>query len=293
MTSNRSNSNGWPPSFRLGLLPVVGLLLAFIIWVMISSVSINWVFGHNHTFLEEAIWSIPSGLVQLGIVAAVYRYDGVTLGAIGLSRKLVKPATAAVLGAIIAVNAAVLGLAMLQGREISFGVYAFYRTGQYDLSSTTIAVSMVTNLVFTGAVEELAFRGYLQNKLVSLVDIGGMRLQTAVGIILAAISFSIMHIPARLLVDGFQVSEVGGSLVLLALSGMLFGTIYALTQNLWLVMFLHGVGNFWPIMMSFGRGIWPNYIVLLGIYILLILTYRQVTLRTTLPSPRPLGVAGD
>jgi len=289
MRQPRSSRREWPPAFRGGLLPVAALLLAFTTWVTISAVSFNYLFGADGTPINKALWSIPSGLIQFAIIAIVYRYEDVELTELGLSRDLVKPAAVAVLGVILAVNAAVLGLASLHGSEIRFGVYAFYRTGLYNLSYTVIAISIVTNLVFTGAVEELAFRGYLQNKLVSLVSVGGLRLQTAIGIILTGLSFSLMHIPARLLVDGVRVSELSGTLVLLALSGMLFGTIYALTQNLWLVMLLHGVGNFWPIMMGVGRGIWPNYLVLLGIYCLLIIAYRQVTVRAEVSSPRPLG----
>lgn len=293
MTRPRSIRREWPPSFRGGIRPAVAVLLAFTIWVTISAVSFNQLFGAESTPLLKAIWSIPSGLIQFGLIAAVYRYEGVDLDELGLSRALLKPAAVAVLGVIIAVNAAVLGLATLHDSEVLPGVYAFYRTGQYDLSYAVIAISVVSNLVFTGAVEELAFRGYLQNKLVSLVDVGGLRLQTAVGILLTGISFSLMHIPARLLVDGFRLSELGGTLVLLALSGMMFGTIYAFTQNLWLVMLLHGVGNFWPIMMGVDRGIWPNYVVLLGIYCLLIIVYRQASFRSELPAPRSFGAVED
>jgi len=291
MVTNRPDGMEWPPSFRRGVLPAIGLLVAFSLWVLISSVAFNWIFGQEDSLRLEAVWTIPSGLVQFGIVVAVYRYDGVELDEIGLTRAMLKPAAVAVVGVVVAVNAVIFGQATVAGRDISFGLYAFYRSEPYNLYYTVIALSALTNLVFTGAVEELAFRGYLQNKVVSMVDFGGLRLQTASSIVLTAVLFSVLHIPVRVVVDGVRVSELTGTLVLLALSGVIFGTIYALTQNLWLVILLHGVGNFWPVMMGVGRGIWPNYVVLLAIYCVLIVVYRQISFRTELPSPRPLGAA--
>ncbi|OYR51728.1 hypothetical protein DJ74_03390 [Halorubrum sp. Ea8] len=289
MTSNQSNTSSsvaqWSPTFQCGIWPAVGLVLAFTIWVMISTTTFTWLFGDDASVLVESLWTIPSGLVQFGIVAAVYRYDGVTLNEIGLSRRLLRPAAIAVVGVIVVINAVVVGMGLLAGNEISFGVYAFYQSDPFNFSATVIAAGAFTTYAFTGPVEELAFRGYLQNKLISLFEFSSLRVRTAISIVVTGVIFSALHIPVELLVNGTPVSQLAGTLVLLALSGTIFGTIYALTQNLYLVVFLHGVGNFWPLMVDPGQGIWPNYIALLLVYLALIVVYRWVAVRASVPTP--------
>jgi len=55
---------------------------------------------------------------------------------------------------------------------------------------------------------------------------------------------------------------------MLALSGIAFGTVYALTRSLVLVALLHGIGNLWPLVVDPG-GAWPNW----GVVVL----YRRAT----------------
>lgn len=291
MTSPRSNTSTpgarWSPSFRSGVRPAAGLVLAFTVWVTVSATTFTWLFGDEPSLLLESLWSIPSGLVQFGIVAAVYRYDGVAIGEIGLSRGLLRPAAVAVAGVVVAVNVVVAGMALLSGNEVSFGVYAIYRSGPYDLSWTTIAAGAVSSYVFVGPAEELAFRGYLQNKLASLSTFGSIRVRTATSIVVTGVIFSALHVPVEVLVEGTQVPQLAGTLVLLALSGVIFGTVYALTRNLYLVVFLHGVGDLWPLVVDPGQGIWPNYLVLLFVYLALTVVYRRVWGRTAVPDPSP------
>lgn len=285
-TDTASNSvTRWSPSFRYGVWPAVGLVLAFTIWVFVSVSTFTWLRGDEYTLLAESLWGIPSGLVQFGIIAAVYRYDGVVLTEIGLSKRLLRPAAVAAVSVMIGINTVVLGLGLLAGNEISFGLYALYRSAPFNLSWTTIAATAFSSYLFVGPVEELAFRGYLQNKLIALFEFGSIRARTASSIVAAGVIFSTLHIPVQVLVKGTAVSQLAGTLVLLALSGMIFGTIYALTQNLYLVILLHGAGDFWPLVVDPGQGIWPNYSVILLIYLLLIVVYRQVARHTTVPTP--------
>ncbi|MFB6361232.1 MAG: lysostaphin resistance A-like protein [Halobacteriales archaeon] len=283
--ADASSSRQWSPSFRFGKWPAVGLVLAFTVWVLISAVAFTSLFGEQTSQFLRTLWSIPSGVVQFGIVAAVYRYDGVTFSEIGLSKRLVRPAAIAVGGVIIVTNVVVFTMALLAGNQITFGIYEFYQSDPFNFSSTTIALGAATAYLFTGPIEELAFRGYLQNKVITLLNFDSIRARTSTSIVVTAVVFSVLHIPVKVLVDGAQVAGLVGTLVLLALSGMIFGTIYALTQNLYLVIFLHGIGNFWPLMVDPGQGIWPNYLVLLLIYLALIVVYRQVATRTSVPTP--------
>lgn len=62
---------------------------------------------------------------------------------------------------------------------------------------------------------------------------------------------------------------------LLTLSGITFGSVYALTRNLLLVALLHGIGNFWPLIVDPGVGAWPNWGVVIILYGLVVVLYRQ------------------
>lgn len=138
-----------------------------------------------------------------------------------------------------------------------------------------IVVGAITSYLFTGPVEELAFRGYLQNKVISLTGDRSTWVRTILGIVTTALIFAALHLPDLVLDDGVTIAQAAGGLLLLVLSAVLFGTIYELTQNLILVALLHGIGNFWPLIVDPGPGVWPNYAVILLIYTTLVVVYRR------------------
>ncbi|ELZ42015.1 putative protease of the Abi (CAAX) family protein [Halorubrum saccharovorum DSM 1137] len=146
-----------------------------------------------------------------------------------------------------------------------------------------VLISAVALYLFTGPVEELAFRGYLQNKIISKVTVGSATVQTTIGILTAALAFALLHIPVYLIVRDVSTGTLIVTLVLLTATGIMYGAIYAATRNLYLVMFLHGIGNLWPLVVDPGTGVWPNYGVLLVMYVFLTLFYRQWATDLTLP----------
>ncbi len=79
--------------------------------------------------------------------------------------------------------------------------------------------------------------------------------------------------------------------MLLTLSGITFGTVYALTHNLFLIAFLHGIGNVWPLVVDPGLGAWPNWGVIIVLYGLVVVLYRQWA-SVAVRSPGPGGVKG-
>lgn len=274
--SNASDTEtSWPPSFRGGLRPLLAFGVAFSLWVMASNSLATWLWGPELSSFQENAWSIPSGVVQVSIAVLVLRYEGVRLREIGLSRRLLVPALVAVAGVIVAVNVALVGLAVLGERLLSIGVFQHYRTPPYNMSLSQLALGGVSMYLFTGPVEELAFRGYLQNKLIGLLGDGYNRVRIGVGIVLTGVIFSAIHVPALVLIRGLESNQAVGSLALLAVSGIVLGTIYALTHNLYLVMFLHGIGNFWPLIVDPAPGTWPNWGVVLVVYAVLVVVYRR------------------
>jgi membrane protease YdiL (CAAX protease family) len=254
--------------------------------VLVSVTLSGWLFGDTLSTFEEGIWTIPSGIVQLGIAVAILRYERVGYQELGLTLQLVRPALAATGVVILVVNIAAGCLGLLAGTDVSFGVMEFYFTPPFDLSVPGVLISAVSLYLFTAPVEELAFRGYLQNKVVSIMTVGSRTVQMTIGIVIASLSFALLHIPVYLLVRDVATGTLIVTLGLLTATSVMYGAIYAATRNLYLVMFLHGIGNFWPLVVNPGTGVWPNYAVLLVIYTCLTLIYRQLATDLTLPSTR-------
>lgn len=286
-----ASSGRWPPAFRGGAWPAVALVGAFVLWTVVSVNLVTWLFGASPPLLYEQLWNVPSGIVQFGIVAAALRYEGVRLRDVGLSTRLLAPALAATAGLVVALNGAVAGLGALAGNDVSFGLLGLYRSPPQNYSLGALAVSGVAHYLFVGPVEELTFRGYLQNKFVATLGYRSSRVRTAVGVVAASVVFSLVHVPARLVLDGLAVGQLLGPLVLLALSGVLFGTVYALTRNLYLVALLHGVGNLWPLVVDPGPGVWPNWAVVVALYLAVSVLYRRWATAPRMESP--MGTASS
>lgn len=281
--SSTEPESDWPPTFRAGWWPAVALVLAFTGWILISVTVSGWLFGDTLSTIEEGIWTIPSGIVQLGIAVVILRYERVGYRELGLAPRLVRPALAATGVVILVANVAAAGLGVVTGNKISFGLMEFYLTPPPDWTVQGVLISAVALYLFTGPVEELAFRGYLQNKVISNVTVGSPTVQTIIGILTAALAFALLHIPVYLIVREVSTGALIVTLVLLTATGIMYGTIYAATRNLYLVMFLHGIGNLWPLVVDPGTGVWPNYSVLLVMYIFLTVLYRQWATDLTLP----------
>ncbi|MFC5973735.1 type II CAAX prenyl endopeptidase Rce1 family protein [Halomarina salina] len=278
MTARTTDSDErvrWPPAFHgRSWLPLV-FVVAFSLWVMVSNVSFSWVFGSNPSVVAESLWNLPSGMVQFGLVLLVLRFEGVRLRDLGLGRRQLTMALVTVAGFVLAVNVAVAGLVVLGGGQLSVVPFGLYRSPPLEYSVPALVAAGVAQYVFVGPVEELAFRGYLQNKLTDLLGPRSARFRTAVAIVATAAVFAVLHVPTLVLVEGVPLGQAVGSLVMLTLSGIAFGTIYALTHNLFLVAFLHGIGNFWPLVVDPGVGAWPNWGLILILYGLVVVLYRQ------------------
>lgn len=275
--SETDEASRWPPAFGGGVWPPLAFVAAFSVWVLVSNVLFSWLVGSDPSRAAKALWNIPSGLVQVSLAVLALRYEGVRLRDLGLGREQLGPALVAVGGFLVAVNAAVAGLLVLDGGHLSLEPFGFYRSAPLEFSTGALVASGVAQYIFVGPVEELAFRGYLQNKLTTLFGSGSVRLRTALAVVGTAAVFSLTHIPTLVLADGAQPAQAGGTLVLLALSGITFGAVYALTHNLLLVAFLHGVGNFWPLVVDPGAGAWPNWGVIIVLYSVVVVVYRWWT----------------
>jgi membrane protease YdiL (CAAX protease family) len=259
------------PRFSDGPWPPLLFAIAFAAWLLLSNGLARWLLGAERSYVVEQLLNVPSGLVQVAIAYVFLRHAGVRLRDIGAGARQVVPALAAVLGLLAALNAVVAGLLFAMGEPLAFGWYALYRTPPFELSATAIAVAASAQYVFVGPVEELAFRGYLQNKFASMLGLRRPRVETTLAVVGAALVFALMHVPTLLVLG----NGGWGALPLLFASGVLFGVIYALTRNLVMVALLHGVGNLWPLAVDPAALGWPNWGVILVLYALLVVFYRR------------------
>jgi membrane protease YdiL (CAAX protease family) len=176
----------------------------------------------------------------VGLAVALLRVDGVSLRDLGFGRDLAVPGLAAVAAVWLVLNAVAAAAAVATGAGDALGF-------MYDRPVAGVAVVVVVQYGFVAVGEELAVRGFLQNKLVALLGGPGAATTRALGVVLAATTFGVLHVPDRLLTDGLAPGALVGSVLGLALVGVVFGVVYDLTRNLYLVVGLHGTGNFYPL----------------------------------------------
>lgn len=113
---------------------------------------------------------------------------------------------------------------------------------------------MVLQLAIIALIEEIAFRGYLQNKLLALSRHRlGSAAAVTMAITISAALFALWHVPAWDLTQPWT-----AHLPLLGMlfgTGVVFGVIYYLSGNLYLVAVLHALGNTWRF--AFDMAGWP------------------------------------
>lgn len=286
-TSGADASSTWPPRFERGLDVLAGFALAFVVLTVLANWVQGWLFGSDSSQIITLLSEIPIFLLLGVLTVLALRVDGVRLRDVGVSRRHARFAFVAVGGIVLAVNVVAAGLAFLAGTETSVGLYAQY-TRILDATTALLVVGAVNNYLVTGPIEELAFRGYLQNKLLDSIDGRVSHIRTGLGIVLTAVLFAGMHLPDLMLDDGVALPEAIGGLGLLMATAVLFGVVYELTQNLVLVALLHGIGNWWPLAFDPGPGIWPNYAVVLVLYAVTVWLYRR-SRRTQVSSPHRDG----
>jgi membrane protease YdiL (CAAX protease family) len=275
-STQSGNRRTWPPAFRGGVEPLVAFVVVIGGLLVVTNFLVVRLLGPDPSRIANFVATIPWKVVEAGLAVAVLRYESVRLRDIGLSPRLFLPALITVAGVVVLLNAVVAGLVPLRGGELLVAAFAPLQSPPLDYSGAELAVGAVVHYLFVGPAEELAFRGYLQNKLVALVGRGGNHARTALGIVAAGAVFSLAHVPAHLFGGGNP-----AGLALLVLSGIGFGIVYEATRNLYLVAFLHGFGNHWPLFVT--PNAWPNWAVIAAVYAVVVLAYRQWAVRT----PRP------
>lgn len=252
------------PTWLLVFLAVVAAYIGMGQFVDATVASESAVIQHT----VEAVWFL--GLATIG---AVFLYiDSADATDIGLARRFVLPGVGAFLAIWVGLNGIGVGLAVLSGNPWGFDVL------------TPVAVGSLVAAMSYAFIEEFVFRGYLQGKVRSVLG-ANSTLQRGVAIVTAGILFGLGHVP-RILLEGGYVSgtSVAGTLLVLTLSGIGFGVMYELTENLYLVGLLHGLGNSWPLLVdgfAWDGAVQTGFFVSIGVvYFGITGVYRTFTAET-------------
>lgn len=211
------------------------------------------------------------------LTAFVLRREGVRLSSIGLSMGHLRSALivfAAIWGVL---NLLGIGIAEATGQE--WGLELLWET-----QPEPIVIAALLQFFVVGLVEEFAIRGYLQSKLIALYG-DETRLDVALGILSAALFFGLAHVPQGVLGGASPRGLVLGVTVL-TISGALFGLLYELTRNVFLVGWLHALGNTWILVVDWwswtGVAFAGFSLGLFVVYFAGVLGYRRWTLGTDL-----------
>jgi membrane protease YdiL (CAAX protease family) len=260
----------WPPSFDGRPSTPVAVVLALLVLLFATNAVVDWLVPADAAPTTTRLVAIPFDVLEIGLAWGALRHEGASLGDVGLDRSLLGPALGAFAALVVATNAAAVALAVLGDGRVTPGFVA--------TDPPVVALVNVTSLyLFAAFAEELAVRGYLQNRLVAAFGGRTHARGTVLGIVVASATFAAIHLPA-LVLDGTPLASELPFLALLFGTGLAFGTIYELTRNLYLVTLVHGFGNYALLVVD--PGTWPNWPVVAVLYALLVVGYRRWAART-------------
>ena len=235
--------------FNGGIRTVVGFGVAFAVvtavWVPLTAAVSDapaWV-----GLLAE----IGKFALIAGAVWVLLRLDGVGISELGLSRRHLVSAAGAFAAVWLALNILGVGIATAAGNQWDIALIWYLPdvvTEQFGSLPAPWLIFILLNFLIVGLVEEIAFRGYFQSKMIALLG-ENTRLHVALGILATSVVFGALHTPGAL-VSGAGPGEVLMAATLPAITAVLFGIIYELTHNIYLVAMFHGIGNTWPLVID-------------------------------------------
>jgi membrane protease YdiL (CAAX protease family) len=197
------------PRLAVALAVALGVPIAVWFWLYPT-------FGYGPRTLLLAQLMILTAAVGLGVTVGPRGSD---LG-LGLRR----------LGRAVVVGAAAYAVIVLTAA----GINALFDTGFVLFRSRYELGAFVDNWLLTAFPESLLFAGVLL-PLVRRRLVPG-RAWLAVGLV--ALTFALWHLPGYLAI-GYGAGAIAGRMALNVASWLIFGSIYALSGNLWLVILAH------------------------------------------------------
>jgi len=226
-----------PPTFERGpLVPVAAYLL--VLGVLAALVFVS------PAASPPPLLGMAWGVFLVALAAGAFIIEGVSPRAILPSARTLVPVGGILVAFWALYNLAAVALAL--GGAAGFDA-AWSRAVAHPLP---YHASLFSSLLFTAIPEELFFRSYLQQRFTALAG-GDSRRAVASGVVAVALLFAVFHLPRWFLASGHGVGPaLAGRLAGLTLAGLAFGSIYALTGNLWLVALLHATMNYRPLLVA-------------------------------------------
>ncbi|ELZ65970.1 putative protease [Haloferax prahovense DSM 18310] len=175
--------------------------------------------------------------VLVALAAGALRVEGVALQSLFPSLRAFGAAVAVVVAFWALYNLVAAGLA-------TAGVGGFEPVlSRVVAHPAPYLAALLSSFVLTALPEELLFRGYFQQKAISLAG-GDSRRAVIGGVAAVAVLFAVFHLPRWFIASGHGVSAaLGTRLFGLLLAGLVYGGVYAFTGNLWVVALFHATMN--------------------------------------------------
>lgn len=187
-------------------------------------------------------------VVFVAIPFAIFRFGfGYRLRDFGIQREGLRALRHSHLPVVL-----VVGGAFLAFQYFLSGGGASFRQGHFTAYQLLLGLPLCFIWLFveTGLVEEFFFRALVQSQLAAAFK------SEVSGIVLMSLIFGLAHAPGFIFRHAGEVEGLGSnpsafdavaySIVVLAVSGLTFGVIWARTKNLLVVMLIHAAGDLFP-----------------------------------------------
>lgn len=208
------------------------------------------------TQLQATLLTIAINTILFVLAVIFLRRENIRWADIGMSVKSWRASLLLFVGWWLAVTLVDLTGRWLAGQFDS----PILPTGDLNWNFVTM-LDFLSAWVFVGFAEELAFRGYLHNKLVAFAN------KKWLGIILAAILFGLWHIPGSMVMRGTSFFEALPGALFLGLFSLIFLNLpYEWTGLLPFISLFHAWSDF-PLLMNFQ---YPSAIGAIAGYVLLL-----------------------
>jgi len=187
-------------------------------------------------------------LVFVVIPFAIFRFGfGYRVRDFGIQRESLRALCHSHLPVIL-----VVGGAFVAFQYFFSGGGAAFRHGHFTIYQLVLGLplSFIWLLIEAGLVEEFFFRALIQSRLAAAFK------SEMSGIVLMSLIFGLAHAPGFIFRHAGEVEGLGSnpsaldaiaySIVVLAISGVTFGVIWARTKNLFALMLIHAAGDLLP-----------------------------------------------
>jgi membrane protease YdiL (CAAX protease family) len=221
----------------------IGLFLALSALVLGAYLAVYWIsfvqMGHHSIEGSVCRTLILNTLLILGpIVGVLLWYEKLSLQDIGIAWRKLPFAMLLWVGIWLLIQAIelVAGLLLRGNAEID---------PAWGGGGLAIIALLVGHLLGTALYEEMAFRGFLLRQCFVSLDRwmkNRQVLSTALAILVSQLAFTLLHAPWKLLTQDWSMTMVG-ELSGVLLTGIIYSLLYLRTDNLFLVMGVHALGN--------------------------------------------------